>query len=160
MFRALVLTIRNAFAVGQTFSPFCAIANQLTALVGCKIGRGTQISESFYIYSGRQFEIGAFGCVGTHCRIYDFESICIGDRLLASHGLTLISGTHDKNTYDYRPAPITIGNDVWIGINVTIVGPINIGDGAVIGAGSLVIRDVPERSIVAGVPAKVLRSKD
>jgi acetyltransferase-like isoleucine patch superfamily enzyme len=58
-----------------------------------------------------------------------------------------------------RPGPITIGNNVWIGINATIVGPVTIGDNAVIGAGSVVLKDIPSNAVAAGVPAKVIRFK-
>ena len=53
--------------------------------------------------------------------------------------------------------PITIGNSVWIGAHATICGGVTIGDHAVIGAGAVVLHDVPENTIVAGVPAKEIR---
>lgn len=56
-----------------------------------------------------------------------------------------------------RNGLIIIGNDVWIGLNVTILTSVNIGDGAVIGAGSIVTRDVPPFAIVAGNPAKIIK---
>ncbi|EPR69959.1 CatB-related O-acetyltransferase [Cyclobacterium qasimii] len=59
--------------------------------------------------------------------------------------------------YDDLPSPINIGNDVWIGMNVSITSGINIGDGAVIAAHSVVTKDVPPYSIVGGVPAKILK---
>ena len=53
--------------------------------------------------------------------------------------------------------PITIGEGVWIGANATICGGVHIGDHSVIGAGAVVLKDVPADSVVAGVPARVLR---
>ncbi|HEY9610735.1 hypothetical protein [Allocoleopsis sp.] len=55
------------------------------------------------------------------------------------------------------PRPIQIGNRVWCGINVTILAGVSIGDDVVIGAGSLVCKDIPSNSIAVGVPAKVIR---
>jgi virginiamycin A acetyltransferase len=52
---------------------------------------------------------------------------------------------------------ITIGNDVWIGYRATIIGEVTIGDGAIIGAGALVVDDVPPYAVVGGVPAKVIK---
>ena len=59
--------------------------------------------------------------------------------------------------FDGRPAPVAVGNDVWIGAQVMIAGGVTIGDGAVIGARSVVTKDVPPFAIVVGAPAKVLR---
>lgn len=62
----------------------------------------------------------------------------------------------DKNYFEeYKQ--INIGNDVWIGANVTIVGKIEIGDGAIVATGSIVTKDIPPYAIVAGVPAKIVR---
>ena len=58
------------------------------------------------------------------------------------------------------PAAVTLGRDVWLGANVTVVPGVSIGDGAIVGAGSVGTKDVPERSIVAGMPARVIRSID
>lgn len=52
---------------------------------------------------------------------------------------------------------VIIGSDVWIGHGVTIVGPVKIGDGAIIGAGAVVVRDIPEYAVAVGVPAKVIK---
>jgi acetyltransferase-like isoleucine patch superfamily enzyme len=63
----------------------------------------------------------------------------------------------DKDVYDDRPEPISIGNDVWIGMNVTIMGGVTIGNGAIIAAHSVVTKDVPAYAIVAGIPGKVIK---
>lgn len=63
-----------------------------------------------------------------------------------------------KTTKDANePGNIFIGNDVWIGYGATIIGPVMVGDGAIIGAGALVVSDVPPYAVVGGVPAKVIK---
>jgi maltose O-acetyltransferase len=123
------------------------------------VGAKVEFSESLFILNHGNLSIGDGARLGTHCRIYNFSPIAIGANLLASHGLTLISGTHDTETLEDVKGPISIGSDVWIGINVTIVGPTRIGNNVIIGAGSLVIKDVPDNAIVAGVPARLIRIK-
>jgi acetyltransferase-like isoleucine patch superfamily enzyme len=59
---------------------------------------------------------------------------------------------------DMHPAPVTIGRNVWIGANATILAGVTIGDDAVVAAASVVTKDVPARAIVVGSPARVLRS--
>lgn len=73
----------------------------------------------------------------------------IGDKVLVHHNTTI------GITFGSKP-PI-IGNNVFIGANSVVIGDINIGDGAVIAAGSVVVKDVPENAIVAGNPAKVIK---
>jgi acetyltransferase-like isoleucine patch superfamily enzyme len=74
--------------------------------------------------------------------------------------LTLNSGGHDPLTLENTAGPIRIGDRVWCGLNVTILQGVTIGDDVVIGAGSLVIKDIPSNTIVAGVPAREIRSLD
>ncbi|OCG03259.1 hypothetical protein A9G12_08125 [Gilliamella sp. wkB112] len=63
-----------------------------------------------------------------------------------------------NDTDNFKPLKITtIGNDVWIGANVVIITGVSIGDGAIIGASSVVTRDIPPYAIVAGIPAKIIR---
>jgi maltose O-acetyltransferase len=157
--RRLVLSLCNALSFSPAFRPARDLKNFLLRGIVRKIGSGVEFSEALFFLYGRNVSIGDKSTIGTHCRIYDFSPIEIGCNLLASHGLTLISATHDPITYANQSGPITIGDNVWIGINVTIVGPVKIGNNAVIGAGALVIRDVPDNAIVAGVPARVIRYK-
>jgi len=79
---------------------------------------------------------------------------------------TFIFQTHNIDTITTRTNPkkvtvskgdIIIGNDVWIGVNATIMGGVKIGDGAVVGACSLVTKDVPPYAVVGGVPAKIIK---
>lgn len=95
----------------------------------------------------------------------------IGDNCLFGSGVYISDHNHgsykgaEQSHPDEPPrvrklvshGPVVIGANVWIGDNVTIVGPVQIGDGVVVGANSMVTRDVPDNVIVGGVPAKILK---
>ena len=92
----------------------------------------------------------------------DTSPITIGDMCFIAPGGILTCAGHpvvaeQRNQGIETSKPITIGNSVWIGAHATICGGVTIGDHAVIGAGAVVLHDVPANTIVAGVPAKVIR---
>lgn len=128
---------------------------------------------SFDIYSGCRINVesGAVLSLGSGYMNYDcvidcFTSITIGDDVAISERVVIRdSDNHDimskgDNCNEDRPmsAPIVIGDHVWIGMNVLVLKGVTIGDGAVVAAGSVVTKDVPPRSLVAGVPAKVIKT--
>ena len=85
------------------------------------------------------------------------DQITIGD--LCVFGEQVIIRDDDGHTLDDTPrtAPITIGNNVWVGARAMILKGVTIGDGAVVAAGSVVTKDVPGGTLVGGVPARVIR---
>ncbi len=91
--------------------------------------------------------------------------IRIGNKCLLSQGISVIASNHSidrelpirEQPWDKSRVGVTIGDDVWVGTNAVILPGVTIGKGAVIAAGSVVTRDVPDYAIVGGVPAKVLR---
>lgn len=95
-------------------------------------------------------------------------TISVGDSTFAGHNVSIITGTHDYNlcmeerkwNVPRNGRDIRIGKGVWIGSNAVILGPCDIGDHAVIAACALVIDDVPPYSVVAGIPARVVRRID
>lgn len=161
MRRRLVLFVVNILAAPPEITPIRLLRCIIMQLIGFKVGPGSQLSENLYVHDGRRFRAGANLRLGSFCRIWDFCPIIVGDNLLASQGLTLISGTHfldlERTT---REGPITIGNNVWIGINVTVVGPCRVGDNVIIGANSLVLGDLESDCIYGGSPAKLIRRRD
>ena len=109
--------------------------------------------------------------VGKYCNfngltIQGGGTLKIGDYFHSGYDCLIINGNHNyegnRIPYDttYCKKKVTIGNCVWLGSKVIIVGNVNIGDGAIIGAGSVVCKDVPPMAIVGGNPAKVLKYRD
>ena len=90
--------------------------------------------------------------------------LTIGDNVMMGPDVVILTHTHNIDTptlpmieQGMRTDPVTIGNDVWIGMRSIIMPGVNIGDGSVIGAGAVVTKDVPAYAIVGGVPAKVIK---
>lgn len=98
--------------------------------------------------------------VGKYTSIASNVAILLGANhkrgLLTTYPRSLINGSVSQEETNER-GDVAIGSDVWIGYGVTIIGPCTIGDGAIIGAGALVLKDVPPYAVVGGVPAKVLK---
>ena len=87
--------------------------------------------------------------------------ISIGDDVLIGHNTVIATLNHvedpDKRG-DMVPAPVRIGDKVWIGANATILPGVTVGEGAVIAAGAVVTKDVAPRTVVAGVPARMIKT--
>ena len=80
---------------------------------------------------------------------------------LSQMNVVIATLNHDlapERRADLHPAPVTLGEKVWIGSNATVLAGVGIGDAAVVAAGAVVTRDVPPRTVVGGVPAKVIRT--
>ena len=110
--------------------------------------------------------LGDYSGIGVNAKIYG--SCTIGDYVMMGEDVTVITRNHRHDRLDApmmqqgfeEEKPVHIGNDVWIGDRTTILPGVNIGDGSIIGAGSVVTHDVPAFSIVAGVPAKVISLRE
>lgn len=116
------------------------------------IGRGFRLVSKGNLVLGERCAIGAFS------RIENSGPITIGDDFLAASGLTLVSGTHDVETLKPIGGKIAIGDRVWCGVNVTILSGVTIGSDVVLGAGCVVIKDIPANSVVVGIPGKVVKT--
>lgn len=122
-----------------------------------RIGAHACIGKHTYVQVGTEIlsaKIGAFCSIGTNCHIgmyeHPIDNVSTSSRLY----LQMLDG---KAFYTDIPEPAVIGNDVWIGSNSTVLGGVHIGDGAVIGAGAVVTKDVPPYAVVGGVPAKIIK---
>ncbi|OLT44749.1 acetyltransferase [Serinicoccus sp. CNJ-927] len=135
----------------------------LCELTGREVPVSVTVFPPFYSEFGKNLTFGEGVFVNMGCRFQDTGGITIGDRSLVGHGSTITTLNHGVDPArrgDMIPAPVRIGQDVWLGASVTVVPGVTIGDGAIVGAGAVVTKDVPARTVVAGVPARVVRSID
>lgn len=128
-------------------------------LTGRKVDDTFRLFPPFYTDFGKNIIIGRDVFINSGCHFQDQGGIEIGDGSLIGHNVVLATINHDldpgkkrKNHY----APIKIGAYVWIGSNATVLSGVTVGDWAVIAAGAVVTKDVPPRTVVGGVPARVL----
>lgn len=117
----------------------------------------------FYTDCGRNITVGKGVFMNAGCHFQDQGGITIGDNTLIGHNVVLATLNHgfapeDRGTV--YPAPITIGKNVWIGSNATVVAGVTIGDNAIVAAGAVVTKDVLENTVVGGVPAKQIKMID
>jgi maltose O-acetyltransferase len=123
-------------------------------------GEKFHMGQDIHIRNRGNLNLGNRCGIGSFAKIWNYAPINIGEDFLAAAGLTLNSATHDPVTLQPQGREINIGSRVWCGINVTIVAGVNIGDDVVIGAGSVVVKDIPSMCVVGGVPAKKIRELD
>lgn len=129
-------------------------------LTGREIDESFGLFPPFYTDCGKNIRIGKDVFINSGCRFQDQGGIVIGDGALIGHNVVLATINHDLEPQKRRDnifAPITIGKSVWIGANATVLPGVRIGDGAVVAAGAVVTKDVPENVVVGGVPARVLK---
>jgi maltose O-acetyltransferase len=130
----------------------------------------TNISTSDDLYghvliSGKKhlLQIGQRVAFGEHVSISVNAKVEIGEDTLIAAGARIITSTHDHNNHpiwkERVDRPVKIGRNVWIGANAIILPGVKIGDHAVIGAGSVVTKHVPENMIVGGNPARIIRQR-
>jgi acetyltransferase-like isoleucine patch superfamily enzyme len=144
-----------------------------------KLGKNVRLSKFINLYGcviGDETKIGAFveiqknASVGKHCKISSHTFICEGvvieDNVFIGHGVMFLNDRYPRATTaegslqteaDWKVEPTVIKEGASIGSGATILPNITIGESALVGAGSVVTKDVPANSIVAGNPAKVMR---
>jgi acetyltransferase-like isoleucine patch superfamily enzyme len=133
----------------------------MAALTGKPVDKSVTIFPPFYSEFGKNLTLGKDVFINMGCSFQDTGGITIGDGSLIGHNSTLTTlnhGVDPDGRADMSPAPVVIGRKVWLGAAVTVVPGVTIGAGAIVGAGAVVTKDVPANAIVAGVPARLIRT--
>ena len=138
------------------------VLNDFINLYGCTIGEGTRI--------GPFVEVQKNAFIGKHCKIQSHTFICEGvtieDEVFISHGVMFINDKFPRATNesgdlqteeDWEVIPTLVKRGASIGSNATVMCGITVGTCSIVGAGSVVINDVPDNVIVAGNPARVIK---
>lgn len=134
-------------------------------------GENITINGHFDAIYGSHISVGSDVFINGNCFFQDSNLISLGDRVIIAPDTKFYCGQHSldatkrfgtrKDGSHYlvtTTAPIKVGNDVWIGGNVTIIGGVTIGNNVIVGAGAVVTKDIPDNTVVGGVPARKLKS--
>lgn len=149
------LRLLGATTSTQDVTIIAAESGAYLCLDGVKLGRGITLS----LGTGARLSIGKDSYLTNGSRILAQHLVTVGERCAISFGVTIMDD--DGHGFGLPPysAPICIEDDVWIGCNTTILKGVTLGKGSVVAAGSVVTRSCPPRSLIAGVPARIIREK-
>lgn len=152
--------IRITMELNNNFHTHDEILSLWGELTGKEMDKDFNFFPPFTTDCGKNLHIGKRVFINSGCRFQDQGGIYIGDDVLVGHNCVIATINHIEDPErrgDMITSPVKIGNKVWIGANVTILPGVTIGDGAILAAGAVVTKDVAERTVVGGVPAKLLK---
>jgi len=139
------------------------VRERLSEVIGSQLDESTIIFPPFYTNFGRFIQIGKNVFINHACSFLDMGGITIEDHVLIGPKVNLVTENHPLTPADRRALiskPILVKRNAWIGAAATILPGVTIGENAVVAAGAVVTTDVPDNTIVAGVPAKIIKSID
>jgi putative colanic acid biosynthesis acetyltransferase WcaF len=126
---------------------------------GARLGTRCHIYASAKIWAPWNLECGPLACISNDAEIYNPVTVVLGEGVVVSQGAFLCAASHDYKdpTFPVIHGPIVLGKRAWVAARAIVLMGVTIGEGSVIGAGSVVTRDVPPYTLCAGNPARVVR---
>jgi len=134
----------------------------LLKLFGCKVTGRPYVAPSSIIKMPWHLTLKDRACLGPRCNIYNLGEVTLGERATISQEVYVCAGTHDFSLPNLPlvTAPIEIGTDVFVGARAFLMPGVTIGQGALVGAASVVTKNVEPWAIVAGNPAKYIKRRE
>jgi len=154
------VAIKITAQINSSYHTETEIRSLFSQLIEKEVDEHFGLFPPFTTDCGKNINLGKGVFINAGCRFQDQGGITIGDGALIGHNVVIATLNHafePENRGDMIPAPVVIGKKVWISSNSTILPGITIGDNAIIGAGSVVTKDVPANMIAAGNPARVIK---
>lgn len=129
-----------------------------------RVGKSVDMKRGFRVSQPQNITIGDYASIGPDVIFQAHAPITIGDYTLIAAGVLIVTANHhlDKRELDMRhgvQSPVHIGKNCWLGAGVIVLPGVTIGDGTVVGAGSVVSKDLPPDMICVGVPAKPIKPR-
>lgn len=131
-------------------------------MCGAKIAKKSLIYHGFWAVSPWKMTIGKSSVVGDHAILDARGGLTIGENVNLSTNVAIWTGQHDYQSpeFAYEEAPVRIGDYAWISFRTTLLPGVTVGEGAVVAAGAVVTKDVPPYTVVAGIPAKIIGTRN
>lgn len=135
---------------------------QLQGVAGISLGHGVIVRDGAWLAcegANGRLSVGSSTYIGHRCHVHAMDPVSIGRRCVIADNVLITSadhGRHDRHSVR-GTGPVVIGDDVFLGQNVVVLGGVRIGDGATVAAGAVVAKDVGPGEVVGGVPARSLR---
>jgi acetyltransferase-like isoleucine patch superfamily enzyme len=132
----------------------------LSRITNSEIDESVAVFTPLFINYGKHTKIGKNVFINFDCTFLDLGGITIEDNVLIAPKVNLLSEGHPlapENRQSLVPGPIHIKKNAWIGANATILPGVTIGENAVVAAGAVVSKDVPDNTVVGGIPAKIIK---
>lgn len=163
--RRLAWGLTETFVFRPTPAYLFAWRRLILSLHGASVGAGSKIYPSARIWAPWNLIISDDAVIGPRANVYSMAKIVIGAKAVISQDVDLIAGSHDYTRVDLQPElplitrPIEIGSQAWVCAQACVLPGVLIGEGAVIGARSVVTRDQPAWMVCAGNPCRPLKPR-
>lgn len=166
---AMLASVQRAMAITAalnrlTFNDADEVRTLFGDLIGRKVDDSFMLIPPFYTTGGTDTRVGRNVFINQNCTLYDLGGLDIADDVMIGPNVSILTSSHPLEPSQRRASviakPVAIERNVWIAGCVTIIGGVTIGENSVVAAGSVVTRDVPPNTLVAGNPARVIRSLD
>jgi len=160
------LIFKHLPSTNSATDPIVRVRVFLCRMIFKSVGNNVNIQKGVYFGKGNKISIGDFSGIGENSRLAQADEIIIGNNVLIGQELMVVTQNHNFSDKDQlireqggTTKPVIIGNNVWIGARVIILPGVTIGDGAIIAAGSVVVKSISAFSIAGGVPAKIIKER-
>ena len=155
--------MKITYFINNKYNTPTDVRKWMSILIGQELDEGFGLFPPFYTDCGRNIHLEKNVFINSGCHFQDQGGIFIGEGTFIGHNVILATLNHDMNPYtraDIHPKPIHIGKRVWIGSGAIVLPGVTIGDNSVIGAGSVVTKDVPADCVYGGNPAKFIKKNE
>ncbi len=159
IFEAVSHTI-NLSVLLNTSTNVEQIRERLSEIIGQQIDKSTTIFTPFHTNFGRHIQIGKNVFINHACTFLDLGGIIIEDDVMIGPKVSIITENHPVNPNERKMLDlksVIVKRNAWIGANATILPGVIIGENSVVAAGSVVTKNVPANTVVAGIPAKIIK---